>query len=155
MFEILGVLAVIMQHGEIQRVDALEIFGVERVLGADAGGCFGPEVGLEQGKHRAQNVQVRNAEFAASRLQPLQELRVQQGVEHDSGRSLHLVEDAIELALAADKRVNVLDRSYGDVLGGRRASDRDQRLAGRVGDKVKMKIASGSIGHAKPGKACG
>ena len=34
-------LAVIMQHGVVERIDALEILGIERVLGADPVGGLG------------------------------------------------------------------------------------------------------------------
>ncbi len=41
-------LPVIVQHRVIERVDALEIFGIERVLGADAMAGLGAEIGLQQ-----------------------------------------------------------------------------------------------------------
>ena len=155
MFQVLGVLTVVVEHGEIQRIDALEIFGIERVLGADAGRRFRSEVGLKQAQDRTEDIEIRHAEFPAFRLQPLQKLAIEQGVEHNPGRGFHLVQHSVELSLAADQRVNVLDRRHGDVLGGRRTGDRDQRLAGRIRNEMEVEIASGTVRHAKPGKRCG
>ena len=39
-------LSVVMEHRVVERIDALEIFGIERVLGADAVRRFGAEIGL-------------------------------------------------------------------------------------------------------------
>jgi hypothetical protein len=44
--QIVGVLAVVVQHRVVQRIDALEVFGVERVLRADAPRRFRAEIGL-------------------------------------------------------------------------------------------------------------
>ena len=43
--------------------------------------------------------------------------------------------------------MHVLDRRDIGVLRRRRARDRDQRLAGRVGNQVQMKITAGALGH--------
>ena len=51
--ETFGVLAVVVEHRVVERVDAVEIFGVEHVLGAGAMDRFGTEIGLEQAQHRA------------------------------------------------------------------------------------------------------
>ena len=123
--------------------------------GADAGRRFRSEVGLKQAQDRTEDIEIRHAEFPAFRLQPLQKLWIEQGVEHDAGRGFYLVEHPVELSLAADQRVNVLDRRHGDVLGGRRTGDGDQRLAGRIRNEMEVEIASGTVRHAKPGKRCG
>jgi hypothetical protein len=38
-------LPIIMQHGVIERVDTLEVFSIERVLGTNAMSAFSPEIG--------------------------------------------------------------------------------------------------------------
>ena len=48
-------LAVVMLHGEVERVDAPEIFGVEHMLGADAAAGRRTEIGLEHGQHRLEH----------------------------------------------------------------------------------------------------
>jgi len=46
------VLAIVMKHGVVERIDALEIFRVEHVLGTDAVDGLGAEIRLEQAEHR-------------------------------------------------------------------------------------------------------
>ena len=48
--EILRKLPIIMQHGVVQRVDALEIFGVEDMQRTGARRRFGAEISAEQGR---------------------------------------------------------------------------------------------------------
>src|ERR1700716_1132154 len=55
--EIVRQLAVVMQHRVIERVDALEVFRIEHVLGAHPVGRLGAEIGLEQPQHRTQDRQ--------------------------------------------------------------------------------------------------
>ncbi len=47
LFQAFDMLAVIMDHRVVQRVDALEIFGVQRVLRADPAGRRSTEIGLK------------------------------------------------------------------------------------------------------------
>ena len=62
LFQIVGLLAVIVQHRVVERIDAAEIFGIERVLRADFVGRFGAEISLEQVQHRPEDRQARQAE---------------------------------------------------------------------------------------------
>ena len=150
--QIVGVLTVVMQHGVVQRVDALEVFGVERVLRADALGRFGAEIGLEQRQHRIENRQARQAELAALGFAAASaSVVLEHGVEHDAGRGLDLGDDAIELLVGAHQRIDVLDRRDGGILRRGRARDRDQRLAGRVRDEMQMK----EIAALRHRSACG
>ena len=49
------------------------------------------------------------------------------------------------LPLRADQRVDVLDRARILVLGGSRAAGGKKRLAGRIGDQVKVEEALGLV----------
>ena len=147
-------LPIIVQHGVVERVDALEIFGVERVLRADPLAGLRAEIGLQQLQHRTEDRQAGQAELAAFLLQPLGEVVIEQGIEHDAGRFLDLGQHAIELFLGPHQRIDMLDRRHLGVLRRRRASDRDQSLTGRIRDEMQMEIAAGSMGHGT-GKACG
>ena len=49
-------------------------------------------------------------------------------------------EDARELRLGADQRIDMLDRGDGFVLRGGGAADGDQRLARRIRDQMQMEI---------------
>ena len=69
--EIVGELAVVVHHGVVERVDPLEVFGIEDVLRADLMGRFGAEIGLEQPQHRPEDRQTGQAELAALVLQPV------------------------------------------------------------------------------------
>jgi hypothetical protein len=64
------VLAVVVQHRVVERVDALEIVRVERVLRADAMRGLGSQIRLQQLQHRPQNRQAGQAQLAAVFLKP-------------------------------------------------------------------------------------
>src|SRR5262249_43161755 len=112
----------------------------------------GPEIGLKQAEHRTQNIEIGHSELSALLLEPLGELAIEQCVEDDPRCRLHLAEHAIELPRATNQRVNMLDRRNRGVLRGRRTGDGDQRFAGRVGDEMKVKIASCAARHGKRGR---
>ena len=61
LLQVLGQLAVVAHHGEVQGVDPLEIFRIEHVLGAGARRRALAEIGLEQGQHRAEHREARRA----------------------------------------------------------------------------------------------
>ena len=62
--EILRMLAVIMHHGEVERVDSPEIVGIEDVLAANTGPRLGIEIGGKTGNDRVEHRQAGNAERA-------------------------------------------------------------------------------------------
>src|SRR5262249_29972557 len=119
---------------------------------ADAGGRLGPEIGLKQAEHRTQNIEIGHPKFSALLFEPLGELAIEQCVEDNARCSLHFAEHAIELPLAANERVNMLDRRNSGVLRGCRTGDSNQRFSGRVGDEMKVKIASSAARHGKRGR---
>ena len=73
----------------------------------------------------------------------------QQRKQHNAGRFLDFIQHAIELLLAAHQRIDMFDRRHIGILRGHRARHRDQRLAGRIGHQMKMKIVAGR-GHVRP-----
>ena len=84
--EAFEVLAVIVQHRVVERVNTLEIVGVERVLRTDAMRELGSEIGLQQLQHRPQDREARQAQFTAVLLKPLQQFVIKQGVEISRSR---------------------------------------------------------------------
>jgi len=103
-------LAVVVQHGVVEGIDALEILRVERVLRTDAVRGLGPQVGLQQLQDRPQNRQAGQAQFTAVLFKPAQQLVIEQRIEHDAWRFLDLGQDSIELLLRAHQRIDMFDR---------------------------------------------
>ncbi len=58
-------LAVVVQHRVVERIDALEILGIERVLRADAVRGLGSQIRLQELQDRAQNREAGQAQLAA------------------------------------------------------------------------------------------
>ncbi len=86
-----------MRHGEGQGVDPLEIAGVQGVLGAHAGGERGAEIAAD---HRNQGIQGGDAghvDLAAASLELGAQVLVDDGVEHDPGRSGDLLQHPLQL----------------------------------------------------------
>ena len=83
-------------RGQRRRIDAAEIFGVERVLSADFMGRFRAKISLEQVQHRPQDRQARQAKFAAFDFQPIDQDLVKERVQDDAGCFLDLVQYPIE-----------------------------------------------------------
>ncbi len=136
-------LAVVVHHGEVQRLDPAEIGGIEHVLGADPGRAFGTEIAMEERQHRAEHGKTRHVQLAAARLEMLAQRVIDERIENDPRVGLDLLQRMIELLLVPEQRKNVLDRGHGRELRSRRAADRKQGLAGRVRDEMQMKIAFG------------
>src|SRR5262249_15435620 len=86
---------------------------------------------------------------------PLQQLVVEKRIKHDTRRFFDFSQDAVELLLGANQGINVLYRRDLGVLRSRRTRDRGQCLTGRIRDKVKMKIAAGTLWHDNGGTSCG
>ena len=134
-------LAVVMHHAEIERVDALEIFGVEHVLGADAVDGFRAEIRLEQPQNWPQHRHAGQSKLAALLLKPLDQVFFQQRVEDQAGGFGDFGEHMIELLLRAHHRIKMLDRRNIRVLRRSRTRDGNQRFAGRVRHEMQMEIA--------------
>ena len=127
-------LTVVMQHGVVERVDALEILRIERVLGADAvTGRSVTEIGLQQLQDRPEDRQARQAQLLAMVLQARDQIVLEQGIKDDARRLLDLGEHAVELLLAcapADRHARpACTLVYCAVAAARHGG---QRLAGGV-----------------------
>src|SRR2546423_136749 len=94
------VLTVIVQHGVIERIYALEIFCIEHVLCADAMGGFGPEIGMQESQDRAEDGEAGQAKLPTVILEPVRELVVKKRVQNDAGRLLDLGQHSVKLLLS-------------------------------------------------------
>ncbi len=72
---------------------------------------------------------------------------VDDGVEHDAGRRLHVLEHPLELAAVTHQRVDMLDGAHLRILHPHRLGDHDERLAGRVGDHMEVERAGDIHGY--------
>ena len=145
--QILEVLPVVMQHRVVERIDALEVIRVERVLRTHPVRGFGAKIGLQKLQHRSQDRQARQAHFPAAIFKPFQQLVVEQGVEDDAGGLLDFGKDPVKLLLRAHQRIDVLDRRDLGVLRGRGPRYGGQCLTGGIRNEMKMKITAGTLRH--------
>ena len=84
-------------------------------------------------------------------LQPLHQLLLKQRIEHNARRFLDLGQHAVELLLGPHQDRHAPPAAPGTARSPPR--DRGQRLAGRIGDEVKVEIAAGMMRH-KGGTSC-
>src|SRR5262249_50302634 len=145
--QILEMLAVVMQHRVVERIDALEIVGVERVLRTDAMRGLGAEIGLQELQDRPQDRQAGQAQLPAVIFEPLQKFLLEQFIENDPRRLLDLCQYTIKLLLGPHQRINVLHRRDLGVLRGRGPRDGGQRLTGCVRYEVEVEIAASTLRH--------
>ena len=130
LFEIDGLLAVVVHHRVVERIDAAEIFGIEGVLSADFMGRLGAEIRLKQVQDRPQNREAGQPEFSAFFLKLCREVLLQQRIKHDARRCLDLHKHPVELFLRTNKWMHVFDRTDFCVLRRGRARDGDKRFSG-------------------------
>ncbi len=77
-------LTIVVQHREIERVDALKVFRVEHVLRAGSMYGFGSEVRLEESQYGPQHRHTRQSEFTTFFLEKLNEVFFEQSVENQT-----------------------------------------------------------------------
>ncbi len=87
-------------------------------------------------------------------FETLQQLVIEQRVEHDSGSLLDFRQHAVELLLRPHQRIDMLHRQNLRVLRGGSPRDRGQRLPGSVGDEMKVEITAGTLRHYNIGIIC-
>ncbi len=145
--QVLRQLAVVVRHGEIERIDAGEVVGVEQMLAGHDGRLRRAEIGFEHLHDRLEHVQARHLELAAAPLDLLDQLLLDDGVEDDARRLLHLLQHARELLLGAHQRMHVLDRAHLRVLHRGRLGHGGERLAGGIRDQMQMEVAWRLVGH--------
>jgi hypothetical protein len=73
-----------VEHGVVERIDALEIFGIEYVLSAGAVDGLSAKIGLKQPQHRSQHRHTGQAELAAFCFQRGNQVFLEQRVEHQA-----------------------------------------------------------------------
>jgi hypothetical protein len=140
---------IVVHKGEVHRVDALEIFRVQHVLRAGTRRRMRAEIGGEQGMHRFEHGEMRRAGVPADLFEPVRQILLHQGIEHDAGRGLDFADHALELRVGAHQRIDMLDGGHALILRHHRAGDGDQRFARRIRDEVEMEIAA-SHGGSSP-----
>ena len=138
-----------MHHRIVQRVDALEIFSIQGVLRSDPPGGGRTEIGLKQLHHWPDDRETRAVDLLTLRFETRDQIFFQKREQDNSRRLFDLGEDAVELFLAAHQRIDMLDRRDVGILSCHRAGYRYQRLAGRIGHQMEMKVAAGD-GHHNP-----
>ncbi len=150
LLQILRQVAVVVGEGEVHRVDALEVLGVQHVLGARPGRLLRAEVGLQKVVDRLQHREAGRTRFPRRHLEPLAEIAPHQGVEHEARRRPDLRDHPFELGGRAHQRVDVLDGRDAFVLRRRRPADIDERLARGIGDEMEMKVAAAHARRLRP-----
>ncbi len=100
------------------------------MLRADSLGRFGREMRLKQLKDRTENRQAGKSEVLAFVLEPSDQRLVEQSIEHDARFLLDPCENLVELLVAADRRVHMLDGGDVRVLSPRGARDGHEGLSG-------------------------
>src|SRR5262245_44844458 len=147
-------LTVVMQHGEIQCVNTLKVFGIKNMLGSGAVDGFSPEVRLKQPQDRPEYRHTRQAELTALFFQSLDKILFEQGVENQARRLCDFRQSMVELLFRPHHWVQVFDRRYIGVLRRGGSGNRYQGFAGGVGNQMKMEITG--LRHLYSGRiACG
>ena len=106
---------------------------------------LGAKIGLEHPQNRPQHRHTGQSELAAFILEDLDQVLLEQRIKHQAGRFGDFRHRQIQLLLRAYHRVQMLDRRHIGVVRRRRARDRNQGLAGGVGNQMEMKISR--LGH--------
>ena len=137
-----GHLPVVVHHRVVEGVDAPEIIGIERMLAADPARFLNLQVRLEDGEDRIENIHARHAMVPADAFQPVDLIVSDEGIENDTRSGFDLGQDAVELPVGTDKRIDVFYRLDVLVLGERGARNGHQRLAGGIRNQVQMEEAT-------------
>ena len=118
---------------------------IEHMLAGDCRRRRGPEIGSEHLQDGLERRDARHIQPLAGLLELLGQLLVDDGVEHDAGLFLDVLEHLHQLLFGADQRVDVLDGARILVLRGCRPSRRKQRFARGVRNQVKVEEALGFV----------
>src|SRR5271166_5119804 len=139
--EVFRQLPVVAHHGEVERVDTLEIVGVEHVLRAGAWRRALSKIGLEKVEDRTEDGKAWRPRRLTALLEPARQVGVDEREENDAGRVFNFIDNPLELGRRAYKRIDVLDRGDALILRGRRSRRSDQGLSRRVGHEMEMEVA--------------
>ncbi len=114
--EIFDTLAVIMGHGEIDRVDTPEIVGVESMLPANLRPRRCIEILRKGGDDRIEDGQARNTHQLALRLELGAQFRIDKCEQHDAGLFLNLAQGAVELGGRPDQCIDMCNGAEVGIL---------------------------------------
>lgn len=139
--EVLGALAIIVAHGEVESVDPLEVVRVKGMLSCHLR-CGGRvEVFRKDRNYRIENRHAGNAKQSALMLEMGSQALIYDGEEHDTWLLLDLPQGTIELAGCADERVDMSDWAKIGVLGSGGLGNRIQGLARGIRDQMEVVVA--------------
>ena len=124
--------AVVVRDRVVDRLDPIEIGGVERVLTARPADRLLAEQARQRADHRIERGDRVEPHGVTSRLEPSTHRRVDQGVDDEAGLGGDLVQHAIEMAFGSHHRPEMLDRLDALELGEAGLGDILQRLAGGI-----------------------
>jgi hypothetical protein len=135
------VLAVVMGHGVIQSVDALEIFGIQGVLSADLRGAFGIEILREALKNWIEDGDAGNGKPVAMELEGVAEVFVDDREKDNAWFPLDGGQDFGELLGRPYQGVDMFDRTVIGIVGGRSPGDSVERFPCRVRNEMQVEEA--------------
>jgi hypothetical protein len=130
-----------VRDGELDRLDAREIGGVERVLAAGARLCFLPEHPRQRVGDRVERGDGRQVECPRAALEADAQLAVDESEEDHAGARLHLGHDAVEMRFRSHHRPEMAHHLDIVELRDRRLGDIFECLARGVGYEMKVEPA--------------
>src|SRR5205085_2704529 len=137
--KIVGMLAIVVKHGEVQCVYAPKVFCIESLLTTDLRTRLSIEILGETGNHRIKDREARHRQLRAAMLELIAQILVDYREQHHPGLALDLAKDTLELLGRTYQRIDVLDRLVVGIMCHRRACNRVECLTGCIGNQVHMK----------------
>ena len=139
-FDVVDALTVVMRHGEIERVDPLEVVGVQRMLSRHLRRGLGVEILRQYCNDGIEDRHARDSQGLAVLFKMLADFRVDKGEQDDAGLLFDLAQCAIELRRSPDQCIDMGNRPEVGILGGRGLCHGIECFTRRIGDEVKMVI---------------
>ena len=135
-----------MTYRVVQSLDAIEIIGIQSMLGAHPGGELGPKIPTERSSEWIQSADTGCHQPSTTIFQHGAQVSINNRMDHHSWAVLDLAQDALKLSGGPDQRINMLDgqnsiKARADGLG-----DRIQRFSCRVRNEMHVKIDCESAG---------
>jgi hypothetical protein len=130
----------------MDRVDAPEIVGVERILPSRPCGRLLPDMLLQHRHHLIEHMHDGHAQLGAGHVQLVADRLVDQTGQHRSRLGLEPIQHTVELKARADQAPPMRDDRQVLELNGRRSHDRVKGLAGGVGDEMEVEPMCGHVG---------
>lgn len=133
-----GGLAVVVGQDVVHRIDPAEIVGIQRILPPRPGGGLFSDQFLQEVHHRVEHVDDRDVQPQAGGFQFAAQGAIDQGGQHRSRLMLDAFQHPVKLEAGANRAPPVMDDVRMLELDRRCPGYGVQRLAGRVGDQVKI-----------------